>query len=292
MVLGFSDTFENCQKFFSEIFSRRYNVIIDNVNPKYLIFGDPNFGQNNLRYDPRCVKKILYTGENYRPSYFTYDYAISFDMVNSPNHYRLPLYALEMWAIVQDNITPIGFDYLKGLHSRIDWEKTFMDAEPKMSYIQSNGNSTIRNMVLDKLFSSFPVISGGPHRNNIGYNVPRNRNDKIAFLRNRRINIAIENGMHPGYVTEKILDAFYAHTLPLYLGSPNIDRDFNTDCFMHMREWNFHITNTDNEINQYLVDKQKWCDRMSKPRFKNDIMNCYTQFDNFLDWFDYNVYTG
>lgn len=292
LVLGFSDTFDNCRKFFTEILSRKYEVIIDNDNPKYLIFGDPNFGQNHYRYDPSKVRKILYTGENFRPTYFTHDYAITFDMVNSPNHYRLPLYALEMWAIVKDNITPIEFDYLKGLHTRVDWEKTFESAAPQLSYLQSNGNSPIRNMMLDRLFKQYDISSGGPHRNTIGYIIKRNRNEKIEFLRKRKINIAIENGIYPGYVTEKILDAFYAHTLPLYLGSPLIGRDFNTECFIHIRDYQYNPSNDKNEIGKFLIDKKAWCDKMSKPRFTNDMLNSYTQFNNFLEWFDENVYYG
>ncbi len=46
--------------------------------------------------------------------------------------------------------------------------------------------------------------------------------DKIATLSGFRFAICFENTRFPGYVTEKIFDCFFAGTIPVYLGAPDI----------------------------------------------------------------------
>lgn len=127
--------------------------------------------------------------------------------------------------------------------------------------------------------------------NNIGYIVPRTRPDKLQFLRTMKCNIAFENGAYPGYVTEKILDAFYAGVLPVYWGSSKIARDFNTKCFYHV-ETDIDFASAPGEIRSIMNDKKKWCDMMAQPRFNFNVLNDCAQLDNFLDWFGDNVYYG
>lgn len=289
LVLGFTDTFENCKLFFTDILSRRYNVIRDDQNPKYLIFGDRNFGETHYNY--QTCRKIFFTGENVRPSYFTYDRAITFDFENSPRHYRLPLYVLEMWATMKDDKIVDSFDYLLNIHQKTDWEKTYDTLETGFTYIQSNPNCSPRNFFVSNLMRNFTVKCGGPHMNNIGYIVPRTRPDKLQFLRTMKCNIAFENGAYPGYVTEKILDAFYAGVLPVYWGSSKIARDFNTKCFYHV-ETDIDFASAPGEIRSIMNDKKKWCDMMAQPRFNFNVLNDCAQLDNFLDWFGDNVYYG
>ena len=56
--------------------------------------------------------------------------------------------------------------------------------------------------------------------------------DKLAFQRQYRFSIAYENSRDPGYVTEKIVDAFAAGTVPIYWGDPLIKQEFNPDSFV------------------------------------------------------------
>jgi len=289
--LGFTDTFDNAKKFFTEILGQRFNVVSEG-KPDYLIFGDPNFGESHFQYDPIDTVKIFYTGENVRPNYYTYNHAITFDFENSPRHYRLPLYAMEMWAVMQDDKFTEDYFYLQGLHKRVDWGKEFDTKSEDISYIQSNPRCEPRNLFVEKTQKNFTVNCGGPHMNNLGYVVPRNRPAKIDFLRKHKLNIAFENGSYPGYVTEKLLDAFYSNTLPIYWGSDNIGRDFNTKSLLWVKEPTYFYQGTGGRIRNLLDDKQAWTDIMTQPRFNYDIPNDYCQMDSFLDWFCTNVYRG
>ena len=52
---------------------------------------------------------------------------------------------------------------------------------------------------------------------------------KIEALQNYKFSIAIENGRHDNYFTEKILDCFLTGTIPIYRGCYNIHEFFNAN---------------------------------------------------------------
>ena len=49
LKIGFVDTHDHIASFFKNILSARYDLEIDNDNPEFLLFGDDNFGNNNLK---------------------------------------------------------------------------------------------------------------------------------------------------------------------------------------------------------------------------------------------------
>lgn len=48
--------------------------------------------------------------------------------------------------------------------------------------------------------------------------------------------VVIENGFYNSYFTEKILDCFATGTIPVYLGSPDIEKYFNIDGIIRLTE--------------------------------------------------------
>lgn len=54
------------------------------------------------------------------------------------------------------------------------------------------------------------------------------------YLEQYRYSIAIENDISPFYFTEKIMTAFVAQTIPIYLGATKIDKFFNADGIIHL----------------------------------------------------------
>jgi hypothetical protein len=63
---------------------------------------------------------------------------------------------------------------------------------------------------------------------------------KIEGLKEYKFSIAIENGVHDNYFTEKILDCFLTGVIPIYKGCRNIGEFFNTKGFL--------IFNTEEEL--------------------------------------------
>ncbi|WP_254697630.1 glycosyltransferase family 10 domain-containing protein, partial [Helicobacter pylori] len=75
-----------------------------------------------------------------------------------------------------------------------------------------------------------PVTGGGSVRNTLGYNVK----NKSEFLSQYKFNLCFENSQGYGYVTEKIIDAYFSHTIPIYWGSPSVAKDFNPKSFVNV----------------------------------------------------------
>ncbi|WP_241893761.1 glycosyltransferase family 10 domain-containing protein, partial [Helicobacter pylori] len=53
-----------------------------------------------------------------------------------------------------------------------------------------------------------------------------------------KFNLCFENSQGYGYVTEKILDAYFSHTIPIYWGSPSVAKDFNPKSFVNVHDFN------------------------------------------------------
>lgn len=62
--------------------------------------------------------------------------------------------------------------------------------------------------------------------------------DKIKTLQEYKFCICFENSScEPGYITEKIFDAFSAGCIPIYYGAPNVDEYIPRDCFIDFKKF-------------------------------------------------------
>jgi hypothetical protein len=281
LKLGFTDTHDHLAQFFSSVLANRFDVEIDNENPDYLIFGDENFGTNNKKFSKSDCVKIFYTGENRRPENYDCHYAITFDHNFSNWHYRLPLNVIYMWSL--DMIHQSGYDYYHILGEHEPKEKTGF-----CSFVVSNGNCKERNDFFQLLNQYKPVDSGGKLFNNIDANLD-GEVSKIDFLSSRKFNIAFESGSYPGYVTEKILHAFYAKTVPIYWGSPTVAADWNPEAFI-----NAHNFDSQQELLDHVMmidqDDDLYNSIVTAPPLAAGIPKDYMLLNNFLNWFDATVY--
>ncbi len=60
---------------------------------------------------------------------------------------------------------------------------------------------------------------------------------KARTLGNYKFAICFENSVLKGWITEKIFDCFFAGTVPVYWGAPDIAIRIPRDCFIDMREF-------------------------------------------------------
>ena len=56
----------------------------------------------------------------------------------------------------------------------------------------------------------------------------------VETYKKYRFVIAMENCVQPGYITEKILNAFGAGSIPIYHGAPEISELFNPKAFINL----------------------------------------------------------
>ncbi len=286
--LGFTDTFGAIENFFTKVLSEKYEVIRDDANPDYLIFGDRNFGNNNSKYDNKNCVKVFYTGENERPWDYKCHNSITFDHFEfEGKNYRLPLYVI--------------YDYDN--HFRDAPNTSNIDRTPGdlmvpsgfCSFVVKNGGCQKRNDWFHKLNEYKPVASGGPLFNNIGYVLPRGEESvsaKLKFLNSYKFNLCFENSSYPGYATEKLYEALCAKTVPIYWGSPTIEVDFNTKAFL-----NWHDYQDDEAFFDAIKDideaPELYEEMYMAPMFADyQKVNKFFDKDRFIDWFDKNVYKG
>ncbi len=180
-------------------------------NPDYVICC--GFGKQYLDFS--CAR-IQFSGEDSWPDLNVFDYSIGFPLLQYGDRYlRLPLYAMrDSWApaLVKHTLP----------------DRDFLARKKFCNFVVSNDFSAERNAFFEEFSARRPIDSGGSYRNNIGGPVA----DKLAFQRQYRFSIAYENSRDPGYVTEKIVDAFAAGTVPIYWGDPLIKQEFNPDSFV------------------------------------------------------------
>ena len=185
----------------------------------YSVFGEQHWGVPDT-----CVK-IFFTGENLVPDFNACDFAMGFDYIDYEDRYlRVPLYLL------------YGRDVLEKMETKHIFPKNWdlsIEKPDFCSFVVSNPINEARNAAFETLSKYKRVDSGGRCFNNVGRAVP----DKVAFESSHKFSLCYENGMHNGYTTEKLIQAFAARTVPIYRGDPMVTRVFNPDAFINVPDY-------------------------------------------------------
>lgn len=71
--------------------------------------------------------------------------------------------------------------------------------------------------------------------------------DKLATLQNYKFSICFENTIFGGYVTEKIMDCFFAGAIPVYYGAPDVAKYIPAELFIDFRKFRSYT-----ELDNYL----------------------------------------
>lgn len=252
------------------IFLKRYFPVELSENPDFIIYS--SWGSDHLNYD---CPKIFYTGENQRPNFFLCDYALAFDFIERPNYLRVPLYSI-LWY----------YDFNKLLFPVFN---ELIDSNQKSKFccfISSNLGARVRNDFFQKLSNYRKVDSGGITYNNVGGPVP----SKIEFMRPYKFCIAYENSSYPGYVTEKIMDCFYANCIPIYWGSPTVSIDFNTNRILNRLDFK-----SDEDLIERIKflneNEDAYRDFIRQPIFKNNQFTEYLDEERLRTFFEM-IFTG
>ncbi len=211
-------------------FLGKYDVkIVPAAQADYLFFTCFS-GDHHVEAKEDAVK-ILFTGENFCPDFNACDYALSFEyLAYGDRHFRFPLYLTYPEIEKLSKRSPLTLDDLRK-------KRHFCN------FIYSNRNSEPeRDRFFHELNKRIPVHSAGRHlRNTKGVDEAQPDTQmnlrKRAYMEDFRFSLAFENSAHPGYVTEKIADAFIARTVPIYWGDPRICDEFNKEAFVDIRSF-------------------------------------------------------
>ncbi len=235
--------FDKQNNYFYNLLKEKYELVISE-KPDLLIYSV--FGKQHLKYD--CLR-ILYSGENRGSDFTECDYAFTCDHKPHPRHFRMPFYVY-------------CFPPERFVKPELDFEQLLKDKQKFCCMVVSNPGGKVRNRFYDLLNHQKPVDSGGKYKNTLGYRVP----DKEAFIREYKFNLAFENRSWKGYTTEKLPEAMFTFTIPIYWGNPLIHQDFNPQSFLNYHEFGSaqalvkRILEVERDDKLYLqLLKEPWC---------------------------------
>lgn len=269
---------------FIQILKQRYNIIYSD-EPDFLFFAP--FGDKCLNYN---CPRILISYENYRTNWNITDYAIDFDYLDfGDRHFRFPYF----------------FNRKESFLNLNNRHQINPNRDRFCSYLVSaNSKFSPRDEFFDLLSQYKKVDSGGQYRNNVGYLVGDRQNNfqtsKIEWLKNYKFNICFENTTYPGYLTEKLIDAFAAGCIPIYWGDTTLIYDKNISGTMRVDKDKLdYIINPKayinvqnfkdfNEVIEYVkfIDSndEAYFNMLKEPIFLNDfnLDDLYKKLSDFL----------
>jgi len=195
--------------------------------------------------------RLFHTAENIRHDAVEADYTISFDLaVQSDRHLRFP-YWMEMvdWSHeglhgnrnsrfgqllnISKMMRPLGYGYL---------------SRPQNVAIFSSHMREPRDTLVKSVGKLIPLSGFGLSFDKSILNHHESRINKVDVLQNFAYNLCPENGLYPGYYTEKIPEAFVAGCLPITWTDTNVCVDFNSDAFINLEPMSWQGFEPLNEI--------------------------------------------
>ena len=174
--------------------------------------------------------RIMVSGENYIPDFNLIDYSISpYPISFGDRHFHRPgcAFAGEHWL----SLAKKNRNYSREFLASKEYFANFITSH------ESEFN--IRGDFFKRLCEYKRVESVGTYLNNMpnGETVNWLNSSKTEFQRKCKFTLCFESTLHHGFVTEKLTDAFFADTIPVYYGSSAAADIFNPDAFINVADY-------------------------------------------------------
>jgi len=217
----------------------------------------------NTLFNKRPPLTLFHTSENIRNDEFDADYFLSFDMPLSENQFRLPFWMEFLdWSRegLTGNTNP-RFGRLLSVNELLrPLGNSFLSREKKAVMFSSHLRGPRRG-VYEGLSAIMPVDGMGPIFDHLIADHNHSSFTKESVLKSYAFNLCPENGLYPGYYTEKIPEAFAAGALPIAWTDSNVQMDFNPRAFINLQPYAYEHYQT--PLNM-LLDQQylnSFCDQ-------------------------------
>jgi hypothetical protein len=184
---------------------------------------------------------IQYVGENVRPNLGNHKFSLSFDYDSyGGRNFRLPLWWWrldwpgfgERWRRrARASNKPIHYGDLVPVDALMHPRTVGAMHERKFCTLVASNPEPLRINLLLALRSIGEVTGYGRL-----FGAPFD-GSKFDVLPKFRFCLCPENGVYPGYHTEKLIDAWHGGCLPLYSGDRLVHRDFNPKAFVNYQDY-------------------------------------------------------
>lgn len=269
---GFWGSFNKTNNLFYNILSKHFNVEISDY-PDFVICSNRGKPFEYMQYD---CPRIMFMGENLSPDFTVFDYVIGFDYLEFGDRYfRLP------FAFYSDNAEPWVPERItkKNAWELLNKKKYFCN------FIYGHQSSLgMREKLFQELNKYKPVVSPGRYLNNMNTN-GCSWLEKRKYLGLSKFTIAGDSIVYPGFFTEKIIQPFEHHSIPIYFGNPRINEDMNEKAFIWCKS-------TDDSDIQKTIERVKYLNEhdeayiemlMEYPLLSEDFLKKkYYALENFI----------
>ena len=269
---GFWGSFNKEKNLFVNLLSKHFQVEISE-KPDFVICSNRGAPFEYMRYD--CVR-IMFMGENLSPDFTVFDYVIGFDHMSFGDRYfRLP------FAFYFDSGVPWTPERLPEERAReiLKGKTVFCN----FVYGHPSGNG-VREKLFEALTAYKPVVSPGRYLNNTGSG-GCGWAEKYRVLEASKFTIAADSISYPGFVTEKVIQPFERHSVPIYFGSPTVGEDINENAIVLCRSDSDADIRAAAERAAYLdAHDDEYIEMLMQPPLKDEryLENKYAELEEFL----------
>jgi hypothetical protein len=137
--------------------------------------------------------------------------------------------------------------------------RDFLDRKKRLVFFTSHLREP-RESIYKQLNNTVGVDGFGPFFDSTVVDHNSSAFYKKVILRDYAFNLCPENSLYPGYVTEKIPEAFQSGCLPVTWVDPNVKCDFNPKAFINLHDFAddygavTHILQSENELLKYTSE--------------------------------------
>jgi alpha(1,3/1,4) fucosyltransferase len=252
------------EDFITPILKKNFEIILDKNHPDIVFHSI--FGHTSPNW--KC-KKILFVAENIRNNYneeirkninialSSATATIGFDPHTNTN-FRLPLW--QVYILLKPE-----------LKDRLFERRRLENFERFCAFTVSNPSNFIRNGAYSMLSQYKLVHSYGKYMSN-DFSLQkssegrywRDAKDEFFLKHSHKFMFAYENTTYRYYCTEKLMDAFLAGSMPIYLGDPRVNEDWNEKAFLNARDLGDNFLNVIKKMDQ---DTEVFLSKYNEPVF-------------------------
>lgn len=234
--------------FFTRVFERKIEIGTIEDSDILLELG---FSEETFLFTKEWKYSFLFSGESYLNKWINEYDCILCGSETSGNKINMPLY--------------IPYLHCSGLiHDILNPKKITTIPSKDICAIISNPNGNERNHILNVLEKYFNITYAGKYKNNVEIidkdSYKFNSPEFINYISQFKFIISMENSRNlDTYITEKIIHGFIAGNIPIYWGSPNIEKYFNKDRFIHFTDlYDVTATRCINRIHTILNNNDEY----------------------------------
>lgn len=212
------------------VFKSRFSKLLSAHRANLKVRVQRRLKLTGLKSDKARKKVIWYTGENVRPP-ISEDIKLylSFDQDNfSGKNVYLPLFYLRLLFQTDFARKNLGKDF--ELDKLVLPRKSDLGSRPNFACAFINNAEPTRLRAVNELARLGQVDVFGKITNRIVRN-------KFDVAKSYKFIICFENGIYPGYVTEKLLDAYVCGAIPIYWGDLGKNSILNPKAFINYNDF-------------------------------------------------------